>query len=280
MESPVGGVSWPLRACPQIVVAGRFTQDDRDFAHDYGNRSLTIHLFTYGATVRIGETEYEVRPGDLTVTAPGRALRFSICRPGVHWCIRLKPERSAGAGRMRLPVLRRLGQTGMAEARRRIETIIADHAQSEGRGPEHPLVVAAGLAAQNLLCWLAAGEPVAAAAYDPVDKARQLLANQQCARLPISEIARRCGLSQNRLALAFRRRHGVSMQQYRTRTLVETAMHLMQTTKLPMPEIRRRVELADMHLFNKVFRRVAGQGPRAWLRAQAPVVTSAARPEP
>lgn len=280
MTATAGHFSWPLHACPRVRAAGRFTQRERDFAHDYRNRTLTVHLYAYRARVRIGDQEFRIEPGDLTITPPQRTLRFANDQDGVHWCLRLDAIRIPGPPRIALPLHRRLDGAGLAEARRRFAVIIADHGRSGEADDDHPLAVAAALAAQNLLCWIASGPTTAIpGASDPVEKARTLLANQQCARVPISEIAKRSGMSQNRLAQAFRDRLGLPMREYRTRCLIETAMQLLLTTDLPMSEIRERVDIPNPHHFNKVFRRVTGLGPRAWLAAQGPLITTAARPE-
>lgn len=259
-------LAWPAAGLARVYLAGRFTQADRGFKRVHCNPHLTIHLFAYAATIRLGERSIQVLPGDLTLSPPETPERFDFTSTGLHWCIRLIPGRGQAGGSLDLGLHHRLGHRAV-EVRHRFETIAQDFKAAAG--------------AQALLCWLAAQEravPAPTPADTCVDKATALLRDQACAAMPIAEVAQRAGMSQNRLAQAFLRRHGLTMTQYRTRRLIEVAKWLMESTDLPLAEIRRRIEIQDPHRFNKLFRRVSGLSPRAWQAAHAPVLASSPRP--
>jgi AraC-like DNA-binding protein len=279
MESPEPRLMWPAASLPRVFRAGRSTQADRGFAQVYRNSQLTIHLYAYAATVRIGEHIHRVQPGDLTLTPPDTAEGFDFTKTGLHWYIRLIPPAAAGGASLSLGLHHRLGHHAV-EARRRCETVARDF-RSAGGQTEHPSAWAAAAGAQGLLCWLAALDlptPRGSAADACVDKAAALLRAPECATLSIAEVAQRSGMSQNRLARAFVERHGLTMNQFRTRNLIEVAKWMMESTDLPLATIRRRIAIEDPQRFNKLFRRMTGLSPRAWLAEHGPVTASAPLP--
>lgn len=287
MGSAVAQLTWPAAVLPPVFRAGCSTQDDRGFARTYRNSQLTVHLFAYAATVRIGDHAFRVEPGDLTLTPPDAVECFDLTKNGFHWYLRLVPAAGAPAGGLALALHHGLGRDAV-EARHRFETITRDF-HAAGGAADHPAAWAAAAGAQALLCWLAARE-APAARPSPVEvgvsKAVALLDTPECASLSIAEVSRRAGLSQNRLARAFLAQHGMTMGEYRTRRLVEVAKWLMESSDLSLATIRRRIAIADPQRFNKLFRRVTGSSPRDWLAAHAPVTASAplppvmARPRP
>lgn len=269
--------SWSLAGLPRVYIAGRFTQAERAFARESVTPHLIVHLFAVRATIRIGDATFAVEPGDLTLTPPDVPERFDMSGNGLHWAVRLVPDGTARP--LRLPLHRRLGPRA-AEARRRIE-LIADDLRSAGGDAQHPGAHAAAAGAQALLCWLAAQERdagPASAAEVCVDKATALLRSEAAAALPIAEVARRAGMSQNRLAAAFLLHHGLSMVQYRNRHLIEQAKWYLETTDLSLAGVRRRFDIADAQAFNRRFKRVTGMSPRDWRARHAPVMVSAPRP--
>lgn len=278
MDATDTTLRWP-RSGSVVYEAGRFThQAERGFARDYANGELTLHLYSVPARVRIGGTEIAVQPGDLTLTPPDTPLRFDFPHPGVHWCFRLRPVPGRTPGVI-LPIHHHLGAHA-GEARARLERVIDDHALAAGRR-EHPAAWAASLGAHAMLCWLAArtaAEPQPGRAELAVRKAEALLTSSTSAGLPIAEVARRAGMSRNRLAAAFAARHGTTMAQYRMRFLIRHAQWLMESTDQDLAEIRAQIECADPHRFNKLFRRCTGQSPSAWRAGRVPLITSAPRP--
>lgn len=282
METTDAVILWPALARPLVDSAGCFAQADRDFAADYRNQNLSMHLFGYAGRIRIGDRTIDVLPDDLTLTPPGCSHAFDIPRPGVHWTMRLVPDPRRCPGEvLRLPMHQRLDRLAGIEARARMRHVVDDLAAWE-RGAGEAAQRAAGAGAQALLCWLAsrsqARAPAAGRAAQAVEKAAALLANPDHARMSIDELARRCGLSRNRLAAAFRRRHGETMARFRARHLVDFAQQWMADSDLTLDAIAAKIGVRDPHHFNKLFRRCAGQSPSAWRAQRQAVRSSVARP--
>lgn len=278
MSSDRGRIAWPASRLCRLFRAGRATQADRAFALVHRTSHLVVHLFAVAARVRMGDAEYAVEPGDLTITPPATPERFAFTGNGMHWFVRLVPD--AGPGPLlRLARHHRLGPRA-TEARRRIECIIHDFHRAGG-DPEHPAMWAGAAGAHALLCWTAvleAAAPAPAHADTCVDRAEAILRSLECAALPIAAVARRAGMSQNRLAAAFAARHGTTMTAYRIRQLVEHAKWLMDSTDLPLATIRARLEIRDAQRFNKLFRKATGLSPHAWLDRRDPLQVSSPRP--
>ncbi|MDX1683202.1 MAG: AraC family ligand binding domain-containing protein, partial [Phycisphaeraceae bacterium] len=57
-------------------------------ASDYS----AVHLHEYEGRVRIGEQEYELRPGDVTLTPAGVDSSYRLPEPGFHYCIHFHCE--------------------------------------------------------------------------------------------------------------------------------------------------------------------------------------------
>ena len=279
MDSPASPLTWPASCLPPVFRAGCSTQDDRKFERVYCNSQLTLHLFATAAAIRIGGQTFAIQPGDLTLTPPGAEERFDFTKNGFHWFLRLTPTADGTGPQLSLPLHHRLGAQA-TEARRRCEAIAHD-LQSAGGQADHPAAWAAAAGAQSLLCWLAAlamPRRELSPTAQGVAKAAALLAAPECATLSIAEVARRAGMSQNRLAQAFLAQHGMTMSGYRTQHLIEVAKWLMVASDLTLPAIRRRIAVNDAQRFNKLFRRVTGFSPRAWLEQQVPVTASAPLP--
>ncbi len=281
MDPTAAVLSWPALARPLVDSAGCFTQADRGFANDYRNDHLSIHVFAYRARMRIGGQVYDIQPDDLTLTPPGSEQSFDIPRPGVHWTIRAAPDPRRCPGELlHLPLHHRLGRAQAVEARSRMAHVVDDFARWDGR-VAHPSARAASAGTQALLCWLAGLQAALPEGQGRVDvavhKAAELLRNPDSARLSIAVVARRCGLSPNRLAAAFRLRHGETMARYRARHLIAFAQQWMVSTGLNLGVIARQIGIRDPHHFNKLFRRVTGLSPSAWRSARRPVATSVAR---
>lgn len=274
-------IPWLGHCWPRIVSIGRFTQEERGFAGNFTNGCLTLHLFDYACRMYSGDALFDVRPNSLVLTPPHARQAFDIPVSGVHWALLVEPEQASGEP-LALPRHRALSRSQALETRSRLERIHEDHQRGAGR-PRHPAALAASAGAQAFLCWIAAGEAGGIPTTNPrleaaLHKAEDLLSNPVCAKVPIAEIANRAGMSQNRLAAAFRDRHGMTMARYRQRALTAFVQQWLDATDASMATIARQIELPDARRFNKFFRRSVGMSPSAWRVGRLPVVTSAARP--
>ncbi|GAB2796931.1 AraC family transcriptional regulator [Halomonas shantousis] len=90
-------------------------------------------------------------------------------------------------------------------------------------------------------------------------------------RISVADLARQACLSEAHFSERFRIQTGVSPYQYVLRQRLETARHLLVTTRLPLGEISARTGFASQSALSHAFRRAYDHPPSA-LR-QAPVAT-------
>jgi AraC family transcriptional regulator len=84
-----------------------------------------------------------------------------------------------------------------------------------------------------------------------------------------AELANLVRLSRFHFSRAFRKSFNDSPHAYIMRRRVERAQGLMLTTTTPLAQIAASCGLADQAHFTRLFRRFAGESPRAWRRARA-----------
>jgi AraC family transcriptional regulator len=84
-----------------------------------------------------------------------------------------------------------------------------------------------------------------------------------------ADLANLVRLSPFYFSRAFRRSFNDSPHSYLMRRRVERAQGLMLTTTTPLAQIAAICGLADQAHFTRLFRRFAGESPRAWRRARA-----------
>jgi transcriptional regulator GlxA family with amidase domain len=89
------------------------------------------------------------------------------------------------------------------------------------------------------------------------------------APIATAELANLVRLSPCYFSRAFRRSFNDSPHAYLMRRRVERAQGLMLTTTAPLAQIAVSCGLADQAHFTRLFRRFAGESPRAWRRARA-----------
>jgi AraC-like DNA-binding protein len=257
---------WYLAALPEVVRAGRFPLDDRDFAYAYRSPTHALHLYDYHGTIRIADAEHALRPGDLTLSPAGVETRYHLPRPGHHWCIHFRPVAAAGEA-CAIPLHLPLGplKPRVVDAIARISGLMAVPA-----GGARLAQAAAAAALQELLLTLASHAAAApereraGRAADAVTRAAVELEARLGEELSVPGLARRVGLSQNWLARAFRARYGQTLQRYLLARRVEHAQQLLRTTDLPVARIAERLGFGDAQHFNKQFRRLSGCNPTAY----------------
>lgn len=107
---------------------------------------------------------------------------------------------------------------------------------------------------------------VAHAMADPEEealiKARELLEREQSLTIP--EVARRCELSYSTFRERFRKRFGRSPLAWQRGRRLESAMHLLMETDLPIAEVARRCGYGQASRLSQQFRTEQGCSPREW----------------
>lgn len=266
-------VPWPLNARPRLRVAGVFPLDQRRFEFAYLNRTHALHLHDYRGAIRMGQDEYALQPGTLTLSPAGVVSRYDLPEPGTHWCVHFDPQGSRGVSRVYLPRILVLGPHS-EEAARRFAEVIRLHALAHRPGPQRRVAaVAASVAMQELLLWIALLEApphadVTSSRQAVVDRLLDIIHHELHTTLRVPDLARRVGMSQNYLARQFRLRTGMTIPGYVLHRRIQLARLLLRTTNLPVKQIAARVGMPDAQHFNKQFRRLIGRSPSATRRAQ------------
>jgi AraC-like DNA-binding protein len=250
--------NWPIGTLPRLTIAGRFRLADRGFPHGYRHATLAVHLHGYRARWRCAEGEFQLQPGDLTVSPPGPETRYDIPTAGPCWCFHVEAP-TTGVRSLPLPTLHRP---------RPGDRFFADRfARLVGwwtAGPKDPAAAeAARAAAYEILAALAVGAGEGADEPTSVDRVTAWLDAHYRDEISVARLSRELRLRQDRLSAEFRRRHGCAILDYVARKRVEHAHLLVATTDLPIATVAKLVGIADRRYFTRVFRRVTGVGPRS-----------------
>ncbi|OGV37678.1 MAG: hypothetical protein A2X48_09810 [Lentisphaerae bacterium GWF2_49_21] len=250
---------------PRVIRAGRYPLADRNFSVSYLNSGTNaLHIYDYHGKIRLSGNQYAIAPGTISITPTGTDARYDLEKPGFHYCTHFKfPAKSAKSGKeLSLPLCIELGEARSA-AESKFMNLVWWIQQAEA-SPEADH--AASLVLQEFLIWLywinkSRSENFGRKARTAVVSAAMEIDRCLSKEISIPEISRTAGLSQNYLALLFRRQYGITMNRYLIIRRIEYAKHLLECTALPVKEIGTRVGLPDPQHFNKLFRRIAGKSP-------------------
>jgi AraC-like DNA-binding protein len=254
---------WPLAHLPQVVKAGCFAIDDRDFSVVHCCPTSAIHLYRYAGNLRLDAQQYALTPGDLSITPASCRASYHLPRPGQHWCLHLADQAPVSALLATLP--RHLSLGAAADmAQERFERIARHH--DLARSGVAAAQAAAAAATLELLAWLATlSSPARPALVGPsdlaVERAATLLRSGLAKDLGASQVARAVGLSRNWLSIRFHARYGMTMAAFRRAARIAEARALILGSDLTLAEIGRRVGLPDAQHFTKCFKACTGHPP-------------------
>lgn len=270
-ESP--HLLWPTDAHSAVWRADRFLHIDQDFKGGYLAETHALHVYDYAGRMRLGDREFSLEPGVLTLSPAGEFSSYHLPQCGYHWCIHFRPVARTGVS-AQLPLYMALGQERRSVVARFTE-VARLHALSFSAGAGGRLAKAAASAAlQQLLLHIAMlntdgrQHTVEAAATTAIDRVLELINERLDASLRMPDLAREVNLSQNYLARCFRNQFGVTIPRYILRRRIDLASQLLRTTDLQVKAIAARVGMPDAQHFNKQFRRLAGLSPTAYRNAK------------
>jgi AraC-like DNA-binding protein len=257
-------LGWPTATIPRIRVAGRFPLNDRRYATTYLGRTHALHLHSYEGRIRIGDDQFTLHDGDLTLSPAGVASGYDLPKPGYHWCVHFYPVERVDAGAtVTLPL--HLSLHGAATyVRERLMHISRLHAR--GAASDELSAATAAIALQELLLWCGARAQALSIApgaeADAIVEKVAAIIDARFHELPaISHMAREVGKSQNYVARRFRERFGMTILQYALSRRIAHARYLLEATDLPIREVAVRVGIDDAQYFNKQIRRQLGDSP-------------------
>ena len=277
--SSAASLAWSVLHRPEVVRAGRFPMLEKSGGFVFRSPTVALHQHDYEGRVHIGDGQYELRPGDLTLTPAETDSHYHLPRDGYHLCIHFRHAedvRHAEEHALNLPLHLRLG-TGSNSVRQRIGWITDLHRRAEhADARKRTLALAAASAGlQELMLTLALSkpeeqpaEPVSSRVENAMLTLIELIDTRLKEALAIPSLAEEAGLSQNYLARAFRQRYGMAMPRFILLRRIELARHLLVTSKASVKQVAHEVGLADVQHFNKQFRRLTGVSPSAYRHAQ------------
>jgi transcriptional regulator GlxA family with amidase domain len=108
---------------------------------------------------------------------------------------------------------------------------------------------------------------------ESLQKAERFILGQLQRRLTLEEVARAAAVSPRTLARRVHDALGMTPHAWIQHLRVSRAMHLLETSRLPVDEIAARVGYADPAAFRRAFRRIAGESPRS-RRTRPPTPTA------
>lgn len=98
----------------------------------------------------------------------------------------------------------------------------------------------------------------------PVTRARQIIDQGFREELSLGDVARRVNVSAGYFSMMFKRATGLNFVDYVARLRVEKAKNILQNPKFRISEVAYDVGFQSLSQFNRTFRRVVGESPRAW----------------
>ena len=97
-------------------------------------------------------------------------------------------------------------------------------------------------------------------------RAKEVLEANLCGDVPLTELARECGLSTGHFSRAFKVTTGVPPHQWLLNRRIENAMQLLRGRQFSLPEVSLACGFSDQSHFTRVFTRLSGTTPGAWRR--------------
>lgn len=241
--------------------------EDKAFVYQYRSDTTAIHIYDYVAQIRIGPHQFELLPGDMTITPSNTSSYYDLPRPGHHVCMHFyAPTLQADEPTIQLPLHLRLGSL-----RRHAEQNIMECGRLLARGLAGDPVAtpAAESTLQRLLLDLAsfaasAGSPRHTRTELAADLVAAIIASRFAEDLTVPSLALEVGISQNYLARHFHRRYGSTIPHFLIHCRIDYARQLLRDTDMPIHVVARRCGIDDPQYFNKQFRRLTGISPTRW----------------
>ena len=141
--------------------------------------------------------------------------------------------------------------------------------QSSGTTPASELKAIGNL--YLLLGLLMEQGPVSAAAGDLsleyVESAIRFIAHNYSGEIDVGDVAASVGISRSHLYRVFMRHIGTSPNEYLTQFRISQACELLEHTSLPISAVAASVGYDDAFYFSRVFKKVTGQPPSAFLKS-------------
>jgi AraC family transcriptional regulator len=97
-------------------------------------------------------------------------------------------------------------------------------------------------------------------------RAKEIIEANLDGEIPLTQLARECGLSTGHFSRAFKDTMGIPPHQWLLRRRIENAMRLLRDQQLSLPEVALACGFSDQSHFTRVFAKLSGTSPGAWRR--------------
>lgn len=248
----------PLDAPPRVVGAGVAVHGARG-RHDHFALPdfWSLHVYRYHATLVLDGRPHRLRPGSVSLVAPGVDIRYDYEGPSEHVYAHLALG-TKGATRAVRAVQDAGAQTPLLTdlMLQVVTTLTSDPVQASSQA----------WAVLHRIAALSAAPT--ASTHTGVTAAISYIESNLARPLSIAAIARTVELSHNHLTRLFGEATGQTVVAYIRRRRLLQAAHLLRSTTLGVSAVARSVGYADLQAFNKACHRELGASPRA-IRASA-----------
>ena len=215
-----------------------------------------LHLYRYNAELDVDGVTHEIRPGCVSLVAPGRTVEYRYQGRSEHHYAHFRLGDTGADDQPRaVPLMQNAGTHAplLTDLLQRAVTASADapaHATAEVWAALWRVSSIAATHRPDL------PHPALSAALSEIEAN---LADP----LSVPDVARRVGVSHNHLTRLFRAHTGETVVAYIRARRMQRARHLLQASTLPIATIAAAVGIPDLQAFNKVCRREFGLSPRA-----------------
>jgi AraC family transcriptional regulator len=97
-------------------------------------------------------------------------------------------------------------------------------------------------------------------------RAREILGANLDGAVPLTEVARQCGLSVGHFSRSFRQSFGTTPHQWLVQRRLDAAKDLIRSCRMPLSNVALSCGFADQSHLTRVFTREVGASPAAWRR--------------
>jgi AraC-like DNA-binding protein len=92
--------------------------------------------------------------------------------------------------------------------------------------------------------------------------------NSLHSQISMSELAKRCGLSESAFRTSFKKTFGVSPKFYQQTCRLSEAKWLLRSTDRPIQQVAQRVGFTGIHAFSAWFQKLEAISPKDWRKGQ------------
>lgn len=254
--------SWGLRCFPEIVNAVKVPFEANGFIQNYCSHSHhALHLYDYHGKMLLDGHEYEITPGTMSISPQYINSRYDLPNPGYHYCIHFRPGLATESNSVDFPLVFSLGEHHQ-EAVMRFMEIIGMVMYSRAEIVNQSRI---SLKFQDLLLWMHSVVRTGASEKDSgnpaVARVVELIEERLTEKLSVPKLAQEAKISQNYLAMLFRKEFEMTIPHYILERRIEYAKTLLSISDMKVKEIADQSGLPDPQYFNKQFRRLVGISP-------------------